>query len=604
VGARSLLAELQRRNVHRAAVFYAGAAWLLVQIATQVFPFFHIAESVVRGVVFALVLGFPFAMLVSWFYEWTPQGIQRESAIVRGESAGRGGARSLDKAIIAVLALAVAMLLLNQLVLHRFLQPSSAVPDAAADKSIAVLPLANSTGDPDNEYFSDGISEELISSLSHLSHLRVIARTSSFQFKDKAADSRTIGEKLGVGYLLEGSVRKSSDRVRIAVALVQSADGITVWSESYDRGMRDIFAVQSDIAGAVASALKVALLDGNAQAAPAVAPTTPSNGDVDAYNALLQGNFYLGRNNVEGVRKAMECFRRAIRLDPGYAYAYAQLASTSVVLITGLNGADSTERSSLIADARAASDRALALQPNLAEAHIARSIVLSGVDLDLAGANAEIEKAVQLAPQNAVAVLMRGFHLTFQGRVDEAVATVRHARLLDPLSIGPPAVLEKLYVAQGRYDEAEAEIRTLLELQPQTAQIGVRRVEIAVLRGKTTGLVDLANTETNPFWRTYALALAWQAQGDSARADAQLKTLIEQYRDTSAFQIATVYGLRGEADQVFEWLEHAREAHDPGVESLWTTAILLRYRDDPRFGEFCRKVGLPTPAEVAASSSR
>ena len=605
MGTRSLLAELQRRNVHRAAVFYAGAAWLLVQIATQVFPFFHIAEGVVRGIVIALAVGFPFALLFSWFYEWTSQGIQRESDVVRDEPANRGTVRKLDKAIISVLALAVAVLLLNQFVLHRFSSvPSSAAPDATADKSIAVLPLTNSTGDPANEYFSDGISEELISSLSRLSHLKVIGRTSSFQFKNKTVDSRTIGEQLGAGYLLEGSVRKSADRVRIAVALVKSADGANVWSDSYDRDMKDIFAVQSEIAGAVASALQVALLDGNAQAVKAATPATPSNGNVDAYNALLQGNFYLARNNVEGARKAMDCYREAIRLDPGYAFAHAQLASASVVFVTGLNGADSAERSSLFASARAASDRALALQPNLAEAHIARSIVLDGIDLDRQGASAEIERAVQLAPQNPEALLMQGFHLAYRGRIDEAMATVRHAQLLDPLSIGPHAVLEKLYVALGRYDEAEAEIRTIQDLQPQTAQIGIRRVEIQVLRGKSTGLVDLANTETNPFWRTYALALAWQAQSDRPKADAQLQTLIEQYRDTAAFQIATVYGLRGEADRVFEWLEHAKETHDPGIDSLWTTAILLRYRDDPRFTEFCRKVGLPTPAEVAGLVAR
>jgi TolB-like protein/Tfp pilus assembly protein PilF len=600
VRTRALLAELQRRNVHRAAVFYAGAAWLLVQIATQVFPFFHIAESVVRGIVVALAVGFPFAMLFSWFYEWTPQGIRRESDIVRSDSASRGNVRKLDQAIIAVLALAVAMLLLNQFVLHRFLpSPPSATPDATTDKSIAVLPLANSTGDPTNEYFSDGVSEELISSLSRLGHLKVIARTSSFQFKGTSADSRTIGDKLGVGFLLEGSVRKSSDRVRIAVALVKSADGTTVWSESYDRDMQDIFAVQSEIAGAVASALKVALLDGNAQAVAAATSATPSNGNVEAYNALLQGNFYLARSTIESVRKAIDCFREAIRLDPDYALAYAQLASTNVVIITYFNSADAAERSSLIANARAASDRALALQPNLAEAHIARAMVQGGIDLDMQGANAEIERAAQLAPQNPTAVLMQGFHLANRGRIDEALAIARHAQQLDPLTIAPPGLLEKLYVTLGRYDDAEAQMRIIEDLQPQTAQIATRRVEIQVLRGQTTGLVDLANTETNLFWRSYALALAWQAQGDRTKADAQLQTLIEQYRDTAAFQIATVYGLRGDADKVFEWLKQAQDMHDPGIGSLWTSPILLRYRDDPRFTEFCSKLGLPTPAEVA-----
>ena len=217
---------------------------------------------------------------------------------------------------------------------HRPATKGAAIPE----KSIAVLPLVNSTGDPANEYFSDGMSEEFISSLSRLHDLKVIGRTSSFQFKGKTDDSKTIGEKLGVFYLLEGSVRKSADRVRIAVALIKSGDGANVWSETYDRELKDIFAVQSEIAGAVAKQLKVALLGNNGQTAQLATAATPSNQNVEAYNALLQGNFYYNRRTADDSRKAIGYYEEAIRLDPRYALAYAKLSIAARIWLPATAG--------------------------------------------------------------------------------------------------------------------------------------------------------------------------------------------------------------------------------------------------------------------------
>ena len=236
--------------------------------------------------------------------------------------------------------------------------------------------MVNSTGDPANEYFSDGMSEEFISSLSRLQDLKVVGRTSSFQFKGKTDDSKTIGEKLGVYYLLEGSVRKSADRVRIAVALIKSGDGANVWSETYDRELKDIFAVQSEIAGAVAKQLKVALLGNNGQTAQLATAATPSNQNVEAYNALLQGNFYYNRRTAEDTRKAIGYYEEAIRLDPRYALAYAKLSIAAVNLATSYGGIATKEGQEAIAKARASAKSALELDPNLAEAHSAQGAIL------------------------------------------------------------------------------------------------------------------------------------------------------------------------------------------------------------------------------------
>ena len=270
-----------------------------------------------------------------------------------------------------------------------------------SEKSIAVLPLVNSSGDPANEYFSDGMSEEFISSLSRLQELKVIGRTSSFQFKGKTDDSKTIGEKLGVYYLLEGSVRKSADRVRIAVALIKSGDGANVWSETYDRELKDIFAVQSEIAGAVAKQLKVALLGNNGQAAQLTTAATPSNQNVEAYNALLQGNFYFNRRTAEDTRKAIGYYEEAIRLDPRYALAYAKLSIAARSLANNYVSIATKEGQEAIAKARASAKSALDLDPNLADSHLAQGVVLMNIDFNFAEAEAEYRRALELAPQNA-----------------------------------------------------------------------------------------------------------------------------------------------------------------------------------------------------------
>ena len=260
--------------------------------------------------------------------------------------------------------------------------------------------MVNSTGDPANEYFSDGMSEEFISSLSRLQDLKVIGRSSSFQFKGKTDDSKTIGEKLGVYYLLEGSVRKSADRVRIAVALIKSGDGANVWSETYDRELKDIFAVQSEIAGAVAKQLKVALLGNNGQTAQLATAATPSNQNVEAYNALLQGNFYYNRRTAEDTRKAIGYYEEAIRLDPRYALAYAKLSLAAVNLATNYGSIATKEGQEAIAKARASAKRALELDPNLADAHSAQGVILRNIDFNFVAAEAEYRRAFELAPQN------------------------------------------------------------------------------------------------------------------------------------------------------------------------------------------------------------
>jgi serine/threonine-protein kinase len=589
----NFFAELKRRNVYRAAAFYAASAWLFVQIATQVFPLFHVPERMLRGIVVALLLGFPFALLFSWFYEWTPEGIKRESEVDRSQSIAGQTGRRLDRWIMATLGLAVVLLLTDKFVLRK---DTATVEN---DKSIAVLPFANTSGDAGNEYFSDGLSEELISSLSRLSDLKVIGRTSSFQFKGKTEDSASIGQKLGVVYLLEGSVRKSADRVRIAAQLVKSADGANVWSESYDRELKDIFAVQAEIAGVVAEQLQVALLGKNAQAAPLPVAAEPSNRNFDAYTAFLQGNESLLRHTNEDQRKAIAYYEEAVRLDPSYALAYANLADAQTQLVTIFTISDHAEWEALVANARQNAARALALDPMLGRAHQSAAFIAAVIDFDLVAADKGYRRAVELAPQDSGTYLNLAILNASLGRLEDAVEYGRRSITLDPLNSSYYVYQARTLIALGRYDEAEAILRKAIEFQPQAAQSHVELATIEILRGNASAALDLARQETDPFWREFAIALAESAGGDRAEADKTLAELTDHYADTGAFQIAQVHALRKDPERMFESLERGLVARDPGVTMVLYAPFLGAYRDDPRFAAFCRKLNLPMPGDVA-----
>ena len=496
----------------------------------------------------------------------------------------RSVGRIAAAAIIAILAGGAAYYFTS----HRAATTGAAIPE----KSIAVLPLMNSTGDPANEYFSDGMSEEFISTLSRLQELKVIGRTSSFQFKGKNDDSKTIGEKLGVYYLLEGSVRKSADRVRIAVALIKSGDGANVWSETYDRELKDIFVVQSEIAGAVAKELKVALLGNHGQVAHLATQATPSNQSIEAYNALLQANFYFIRRSAEDVRKAIGYYEEAIRLDPRYALAYARLSIAAVSLAGSYGSVASKEGQDAIARARATAQRALELDPNLADAHSAQGAILRLVDFNYGAAEAEYRRALELAPQHPAVTANLALLVGTLGRLDEAVTLVQQAIALEPLRGGPHTNLALYLTALGRYDEAEAALRKAIEVQPDSAQNYMYLAVIQILRGNPRPAVDLARQETDPFWRAYALALAHFANGDRVEADAALKKLIDEDAEDAGSQIATVYALRKDPGKMFEWLEHAWTAHDGGVTELLYNPFLRAYKDDPRFIAFAQKIGV------------
>src|SRR6266576_1187196 len=533
---------------------------------------------------------FPITLILTWLFDITPKGIVRtgdlpatgESHAMQRERVGMD--RKMNYMLALLLVTAIGYFVLDRTVLRR--DSAQATSNA---KAIAVLPLVNTSGDAANDYFSDGLSEELIAVLAKIPGLKIIGRSSSFLFKGKSDDSRTIGEKLGVTNLLEGSVRKQGDRVRIVAELINAADGRALWSETYDRELKDVFAVQSEIATAVTEQLKIKLLG-----APAKSDAAPSNNNLAAYNALQQGTFYFRLSTEEGTRKATEFYGEAIRLDPRYALAYAQLsAAWRQLAATWLVGGG--EANEGFTKARNAAQTALSLAPDLAAAHEALGWVLLTPDLDFAAAAAEFRKAEKLAPADAGPKFALSFLFAAQGRLAEAENIMRQTLAFDPLGVTRYLNLARILIASGRYDEAQAALRKAIELQPAAARLYAYLTTLDVIRGDAAAALQDAQLEPKGFWRDYALALALQIQNDRGAADASLQKLIDENAVSGPFQIATVYGLRKEPDKRFEWLERAYTEHDPGLTQLLGTPFILNYRENPRFAALCQKLKVQVP---------
>ena len=467
-----------------------------------------------------------------------------------------------------------------------------------ASNSIAVLPLANLSRDPDQQYFSDGLSESLITALAQIPELRVIGKSSSFLFRNSKENSQQIGAQLGVAHLLVGSVERFGNQIRVSAELINTSDGTTIWSQQYDRAYQNLFALQDDITHAVAKALKAKLLPG---ASAARQDDRPPSGSLGAYNDLLKGRFFYSRVSEGDLRKAIGFYTEATRTDPKYALAWAELGRTlSGLAEEFLVGAPARE-----ANARAleATKRALALDPQLAFAHAARGYVLLAADFDWRGAEAEYRRAEQIAPRDPQIQFYLGNMSATLGQVQEAVAITRKALRKEPLEAESYSWLATYLSGAHRLDEAEQGIRKAIALQPTAASYYEELTVILIQRGEAAAALKAAQQETDPAWRRIAVALASQVGPNRSAADAALKNLIIKYRQAAPYQIAEVYALRGDANATFKWLDRAWTDRDPGIKSLLFDPFILRFKDDPRFAAFCRKVGLPVPGETSAHAA-
>jgi eukaryotic-like serine/threonine-protein kinase len=447
--------------------------------------------------------------------------------------------------------------------------------------TIAVLPFVDMSAGKDQEYFSDGLADELINNLARIPEVRVTARTSSFQFKGRNEDLRSIGQKLNVASILEGSVRKDADRVRITLQLINVLDGFHVWSETYDRGTSDIFAVQEEIARSVANALRVTLLPGRVYSPRATNP--------QAYNAYLQGRYFQQRGTTEDIRRAAGYYQQALSLDPNFPPAWAWLSSAYSVLAN--SGDIPTQQG--YQKSREAVEHALRLDPQSADAHRVLGNIKLDWDWDWSGAEVEYRRALELEP-NSIGVLSSMARVSYLfGRCTDALLFARRTVELDPMRASTHVSLAGAIWNCGNLEDAIAVAKKALELNPKGRFHHYRLGKMYYQQGKFPESLEMLEQETVPAFRLLGLTLLYDKMGERQKSDAALQELVDKYHADSAFQIAEAYACRGEADNTFRWLQTAYDQHDPGLVVIKVTTCFNNVQGDPRYQRFLQKMKLP-----------
>jgi TolB-like protein/Flp pilus assembly protein TadD len=587
----NFFAELKRRNVYKVAVAYAVVAWLLIQAASIFFPAFDAPPWVMKIFIIVIIFGFPVALIFSWAFEITPEGIKLESEIELAKSTKRRTGRKIVAVTIA-LAIMAAGLFVYQLVRSKstIMPTASAARTEAAtappNNSIAVLPFVNMSADKNDEYLSDGMTEELINMLTRVKSLHVPGRSSSFAFKGKNEEDifRKVGEQLHVNAVLEGSVRKAGDKLRITAQLINVADGFHLWSETYDRDMKDILAVQSDVARRVVEALQVQLGVEEARALTKKPTENP-----EAHRLYLLGRYHFAKFTRAGWTNAIHYFEQALQLDPNFALAYCGLADTY-----GWAGGQIMAGREAWAREMELAQKALALDPNLAEAHLAMGTALFSA-LSPHSSEKELDRAVELNPNLALIYDQYGWTFAEMGRFDEAIAAEKKALELDPLNTFLNTDLAFFLYWARRYEDAITQIRKTLELDPNNAFAHSilgwcliwkgNKAEARAEFQKATSLDDLP-------WYISSLGYACAAKGDRAKAEQILQDLEElsKQRYVSPANRAAVYLGLGEKEEALDWLEKAYEDRDPIFWWIDGDQLYDSVRNEPRFQALVQKI--------------
>jgi len=578
----SFFSELRRRNVYKVAVGYAVVGWLLIQVATQVFPFFDIPNWGVRLTVLLIVVGFPIALVTAWAFELTPGGIKRTEEADRVYP-GRSRGRAWMYVVISAGLLSAGLFFLG-----RYTAPNENKIGNAPAKSIAVLPFENLSRDPDNAYFAEGIQDEILTRLAKVADLKVISHTSTQRYKSSPNDLPRIAKELGVANILEGSVQKSQDQVRVNVQLINAATDAHLWADSFDRKLIDIFAVESEIAAKVADILQ-AKLTGEEKHAISMQPTQ----NTEAYQIYLKGRYFWNKRTGPDLQKAVDYFKQAIEKDPGYALAYVGLGD-SYILLSGFGAARPQDSFPL---AEAAAKKALEIDDTLAEAHTTLGFSLCVHHLDFASSIREFERAIALNPNYATAHHWFGDGpLLAVGQFDRAIAEGKRALELDPLSVIITADLGANYLVARRYDEAIEQFHKAIELDPRFYYAHWNLAEALEMKGNMSEALaeykKAVELDDDPF----VLALLGQAYAKLGQRDEALKILaqlpqIAAHRYVPSYSYALLHMALGEKDKAVEWLERSyQEGAGLDVIFLKVDPMLDPLQKEPRFQALVAKV--------------
>ena len=559
----TLFNELKRRNVFKVAIAYIVVSWLLLQVADVVLNNITAPAWIFHVLLLFLLVGFPLAVIFAWAFEHTPEGLKRDQA-------PDPDVAMLEETPVAPVEQRVA----------------EAQAPGETERSIAVLPFVNMSDDASNEYFSDGISEELLNLLSRVSKLRVAAQTSSFSLKGKDLQISEVGEILKVAHVLEGSVRKAGNQVRITVQLIKTNDGFHLWSETYDHTLDDIFKVQGEIAAAVVEQLKCKLLG----EIPRIEQTDPA-----AYALFLQARQISRQGTASSWDQSIDLYQRALAIDPEYAAAWTDLAD---VYSRQTNKAlrPVNEGNALI---REAAGKALEISPEYAPAHAVLGRSTLNLEGDLPAAARHIERALVLAPGNTDILFEAAMLVRSLGRIEECISFQEEAVTRDPVNPVGHYRLGLSYLWAGHLDEAIESERIALGLSP--GRIGVQyAIGVALLfKGEPEAALEIMHQESDEGWRANGRALAHHELGQARESDAALTKLIEGWEEGAAYNIAYILAFRGEADRAFEWLDKAAKYKDPGLTDIPIQPLFTNIHSDPRWLPFTISIG-KSPQQLAA----
>lgn len=577
---KNYIQELKRRNVIKSALAYLVVAWLLVQVMSIIIPAFELPSNLLRVSIIVLAIGFPCWLIFSWVYEITPDGIKKTKSVDPEHSITAKTSNRLNYIIIAALFIAIALLIRTSFYTTTSVVDKDVMAKVTTDKSIAVLAFADMSPEKDQEYFSDGISEEILNLLAKIPELKVISRTSSFSFKGKEATTTEIGKTLNVGHILEGSIRKSGNTFRITAQLIKVSDGAHIWSETYDRDMSDIFKIQDEIAATVTRQLKITLL-GEAIKSKTV--------DAEAYNLYLRGKQLYQQTTAQSIKNSEVLLRQSIAIDSSYAPTWV-LLSKNFYHQTMRFGFFPIEEG--LNKAKVYAEKAMDLDPDNAEAY-AIMTSLQNSSWDFISASANIEKSLALEPKNTFVIIEAAINASYLGKIDQAIELASRAIKLDPLDYNKYYNLALLYFFNKQYKEAENNIQITLLHNPNAAVVRSVYSKILLEKGDTALALVEAEKEPDAFWKLYSKCLVVHAMGKTDEAKALLDEFVREYGEDSWPNIASVYAYRGEKDEAFKWLNLAYENRDgstlenlngPEMENLW---------GDPRWNKFINKLGLP-----------
>ena len=558
----SFTAELKRRNVVRVGIAYLLAAWVILQVSDVVLPLLDGPDWLGKTVLIALLVGFPVAIVLAWIYELTPDGVKLEKDVDRSRSISDVTGRKLDFVIIGVLMVAVTMFALDKFVW------SDGDYAGELPQSIAVLPFINMTPDKEQEYFSDGLTEELLNLLVRIPELRVASRTSSFFYKGKDIRISDVGRDLGVGHVLEGSVRRSGDTVRITAQLIDVPNDTHVWSEVFERTLDDIFAIQDEIANSVVAALRVRLLGDM----PQVAATSS-----EAYSLYLQAGEKMNSRDVAERREAQVLLQRALEIDEAYIPAWLRLADA----YSGGVGVENASREHLHSLAREVALQAVRIDPDSVEAVEKLSSI--GISFASEAGGDVFTRSLNLDDPLSGTRTRDSRNLLPPDFYAESIAFFQETAERDPAA-AVYFVLGQHYWLARRFDEASAALRQSLQLDPERAGAHFYLAASLLAAGETDDALDVISREPDDGYRLAGLAIMYAAIDDGQRSTTELDRLLGAgYR--WPYQVAQVFSYRGESDRAIEWLGHANERRDPSLVLLGGDPLMDNIRDHPGFSE-------------------